>query len=133
MVLFQQRSRELARQRAGDSTINHARNLHGPLRLTRQILAAFGFTLALGMLPAAQAQTLAEFRAGCGSCHGGAATAVPNGPNFNAAGSLTIFNRTITRGISPNGSPNLSNSVTYIHSVRPDIGSVSRPSVHAGP
>jgi uncharacterized protein YhjY with autotransporter beta-barrel domain len=74
--------------------------------------------------------TLANFRADCGSsgCHLNglpAGTAVANGPNFNTAGSASVFNW--ANGSGPgqgnmgSSSANIAAIVAYIESVRPQM------------
>lgn len=71
--------------------------------------------------------TLANFQATCGngngSCHGGATTAVPNGPNFNTAAdssATSVFTRANAAGMG-SATTNIAAIVAYIESVRISI------------
>ncbi len=122
MVLFQRNLRGSAPHPAENSNSIQARRLYRLLRVVRQALAGPGFILVLGgMLPAAYAQQgLTDFRGACGSCHGGA-SAVPNGPNFNAANSQAIITQANANGMGAGSAGLWASIVSYIDSVKPVI------------
>src|SRR5260221_9116041 len=122
MVLFQRNLRGSAPHPAENSNSIQARRLYRLLRVVRQALAGPGFILVLGgMLPAAYAQQgLTDFRGACGSCHGGA-SAVPNGPNFNAANSQAIITQPNANGMGAGSGGLWASIVSYIDSVKPVI------------
>ncbi len=115
MILFQQCSRLLAPRRAADTCDKQPRNL-------RHRLLAGGLGLLLwAILPAAQAQQgLTDFRTACGSCHGGV-SAVPNGPNFNAANSQAIITQANAHGMGAANAGLWASIVSYIDSVKPVV------------
>ena len=73
--------------------------------------------------------TLANFRADCGGCHLAAQPvgfAVPNGPNFNTAGSAAVFTQANANGMGASAT-NIAAIVAYIESVRPTITNAPVP------
>ncbi len=107
---------------------------NGSLRLiaaqTQRILLALVLLLASAMSLDSYA-TLIDFRASCGSagCHLAAQPAgfaVPNGPNFNTAGSSAVALRAYTNGMGV-APATIDAIATYIESVRPTITGAAVP------